>query len=61
MNELNLSAAEAAGSPIHGLKHFLSTVATQLDFERNTIGNWATGTMVQKCLINTIRVNVFTN
>ena len=61
MNELNMSAAEAAEHSIHGLKHFVVTVATQLNFERNTIGYWATGTMVQKCLINIIRANVFTN
>ena len=39
MNELKLTVAEPAGYPIHGSKHFLITATTQLEFERNTIGN----------------------
>ena len=38
MNELKWSAAEAAEYSIHGLKHFMITAATQLNFERTTIG-----------------------
>ena len=37
MNELNMSAAEAAEYPIHGLEHSMITVATQLKFETTTI------------------------
>ena len=61
MNELNMSATKAAEYSVHGLKHFMVTAATQLNFETTTIENWAIGTVVQKCLINIIRANVFTN
>ena len=61
MNGLNMSAAETAEYSIHGLERSMIKAATQLNFERTTIENRATGTMVQKCLINTIRANVFMN
>ena len=37
MNELNMSAAEAAEYSIHGLKHSMITAATQLNCETTTI------------------------
>ena len=46
MNELDMSAAETAEYSIHGLKHFMITAATQLNFERTTIeqlGHWHHG------------------
>jgi len=46
MNELRLTAKDAAEYSIHGLKHFLITAATQLEVERTTIeklGHWHHG------------------
>ena len=43
MNELKLSAEQAAAYSIHGLKHFIITAATQLDIDRTAIvklGHW---------------------
>ena len=43
MNEMKLSAKQAAEYSIHGLKHFLITAATQLEVERTAIdklGHW---------------------
>ena len=46
MNEMKLSATQAAEYSIHGLKHFLITAATQLEVERTAIeklGHWHHG------------------
>jgi hypothetical protein len=46
MNEMKLSAKQAAEYSIHGLKHFLITAATQLEVERTAIeklGHWHHG------------------
>ena len=43
MYDLNVSAADASGYPIHGLEHFLVIAATQLEIKRdvtNQFGHW---------------------